>query len=157
MQQQKNITFLIFILVDFQNIHYNFITAMLSSTLNIRLFATGEKYQLSSAGKQFEYFKVFIFPRGCYQNLTDWELLIIFSNIFIVRLGIPRYYISILLSFRICRKYNNRNIRNRKMLKQNASLLKKQTDVQVFRDIQRSMLISPFVMTYGNHVIYSIF
>lgn len=86
---------------------------MLSSTLNVRLFMTGEKYQLSSASKQFEYFKVFIFPRECYQNLIDWELLIIFSNIFIVRLGIPKYDISILLSFRICRKYNNHNIRNR--------------------------------------------
>lgn len=61
---EKNITFIISVLVDFQNIHYNFITTVLSSTLNIRLAMTEVKDQLRSASKQFEYFKVLLFfPR----------------------------------------------------------------------------------------------
>ena len=60
---EKNITFIISVLVDFQNIHYNFITTVLSSTLNIRLAMTEVK-ELRSASKQFEYFKVLLFfPR----------------------------------------------------------------------------------------------
>ena len=68
---EKNIIFTISILVDFQNIHYNFIVAVLTSTLNIRLVMTEVKYQLRSASKQFEYFKVLFFSLGNGQNLID--------------------------------------------------------------------------------------
>lgn len=82
------------ILVDFQNIHYSFITTRLSSTLNIRWAMMGEKYQFSPTSEQFEYVKVFIFLREWCQLDRLGTLLKFFSNLFIFHLGIPRYYIS---------------------------------------------------------------